>query len=68
VLKGYLNMSFFFYSPNFTWFAIAAAAYYLFPYDFETAKEGLAFNWVGASDHAFCHIHASHREALRSTG
>jgi len=46
VLKGYYTAAYFFYSPNLVWFAIAALGYYLFPYDFEAAKEGLAVKWV----------------------
>lgn len=46
VLKGYYTAAYFFYSPNLVWFAIAAVGYYLFPYDFEAAKEGLAVKWV----------------------
>ena len=38
--KGYYTAAYFFYSPNLVWFTIAAVGYYLFPYDFETAKDG----------------------------
>jgi len=49
VLMNYLKLNFFFFSPNFTWFAIAAAVYFFCPYDYDaakTSKETGDFRWV----------------------
>ena len=33
MLKGYISLQYFFFSPNFVWFVIAAMVYVVFPYD-----------------------------------
>jgi len=42
VARNYVTTAFFFYSPNFVWFLVAAAMYVIFPYNFEAAK---TFQW-----------------------
>lgn len=44
--RGVWNFQFFFFSPNFVWFAVACCVYVLAPYDFEAAKS-LAFEDLG---------------------
>ena len=34
-ITAYLNLGYFFYSPNLIWFLIAAAFWFVFPYDLE---------------------------------
>jgi sterol desaturase/sphingolipid hydroxylase (fatty acid hydroxylase superfamily) len=46
VLRNYITTMFFFYSPNLTWFSIAAVVYFFCPYDFEAAAKGYDFGWV----------------------
>lgn len=45
VLKPIATLQFFFFSPNFVWFAITLALYLMFPYDFEAAT-AWARGWV----------------------
>ena len=37
---------FLFFSPNLVWLTIALADYFLFPYDYEAAKNLTDLNWV----------------------
>lgn len=49
VLQEYLTMTFFFYSPNIVWCAIAVGLYVLFPYDLAGAAGAAAANSADAS-------------------
>ena len=46
---------FLFFSPNLVWLTIALADYFLFPYDYEAAKDLTNLNWVFQRSGVYIH-------------